>query len=694
MRSEFLLAVLGATALDAIAADDVLHEHEHPHHIPEIVVSADPLGAVDNRLVAPVTVMDGKALRSASMRSLGETVANELGVSSSDFGASVGRPVIRGLGGARVRVLDDGIGTMDLSTISADHGVAVESVLAEQIEIFRGPATLLYGSGASGGLVNVASGRILDYVPERPEGSLYGHYDTASDGWLGAFRLDGGAGPLALHLDGLRRDTGDLEIPGFAELNPEADERPGILPNSDAEADRLSAGASLVGERGHAGFTVSTFASDYGVPGGHHHEEPGEPEPPPGAGTRIDQAQLRYDVEAAWDARLGLLERVRTRWGYSDYEHDEVEASGEVGTRFSNEQWEGRVELVHRPLGAFDGVLGIQLHDRDFSAFGEEAFVPPAEQDAIAVFLLEKADFGPVHFDAGVRFETQTARRKNAGGDVDHDVVSVSGGAVWAYRDGYELGFHGTRAERAPAIEELFAGGPHLASNTFEIGDASLDEETSVNVDIFWRRTAGRWRFDLTFFYNDIEDFVFQAFNDRNGDGIADRVEEDFLDTGLVVDEDDALLLVNQAQTDATFWGFELESRLTVFEDARGRLEARVWSDYVESDLGGGERAPRIPPLRFGGGFEWERGPAYAGLTVVRVTDKDDTALLETDTDGYTLLGVHAGYTWTVRGLSELTVFARGTNLADEQARRHTSFVKDLATLPGISGTFGVRARF
>lgn len=679
----------------ARAADE---PHPHPHGIPEIVITADPLGDVEGHIAAPVTVLGDAQLRLQSLRSIGETVANQLGVSAADFGAGASRPVIRGLGGGRVRVLEDGIGTMDVSTISADHGVALEPVFAEQVEIFRGPAALLYGSGASGGLVNVVNGRIPSRLREKPEAQLYADYDSASDGWMSAFRADASVlGQFALHVDGMRRDTDDLDIPGFAEATPDPDERPGTLPNSATDTENFALGTSWIGSRGFVGFAISNFDNEYGVPGAHHHHEEGEEEEEHGeeeGGNSIDMEAMRYDVDGALEVDAYGIERIKTRWGYSDYEHDEVEADGAVGTRFTNEEVEGRVEVVHRPLGAFDGVVGLQYGDRDFTADGEEAFVPPSTQQSIAVFLFEKADFGQVHLDAGARYENQDADAALAGASASHNLVSVSGGGSFEYVEDHYVGFSGTRSQRGPTIEELFANGPHLATNTFEVGDADLGEETSMNVDLFWRRTAGRYRFDFTLFYNDIADFVFLESSDRNGDGVADRVEPDFLDTGLIVDEDEALLLVRQRQQDAVFWGFELAGEMTVFDDARGLLDARLWSDYTEGELANDDDVPRLPPLRYGFDLDWRRGPLYAAFRVLRVTAPDNVAPLETDTDGYTMVNLDAGYTLRVAGKSEVTLFARGTNLADETARRHTSFVKDLAPLPGASGLVGVRARF
>lgn len=693
-----ILALNWAITLSTGAIGAEFHDHPHEHAIPEIVVTADPLGNVDSHFAAPLIVMDEKALRKQSTRSIGAVVANELGVSSSDFGANVGRPIIRGLGGGRVRVLEGGIGSMDLSTISADHGVSIEPIFANQIEILRGPATLLYGSGASGGLVNVANGRILKDVPERPEAELYNHYDTASDGWLGAFKIDAGLGSnLALHIDGLKRRSHDVDIPGFAAVDPQPGDRPGSLPNSDAETENFAAGASLVGEDGFLGFNISRFTNDYGVPGGHHDEDADAAETGTVAdgGTRIDQQQTRYDVGAAYTIKRFHLERLKLRWGYNDYGHDEIESSGEVGTEFANDEWEGRIEIILEPLGRWDGVVGFQARDKEFEAVGEEVFIPPAELDNQAMFLFEKAEYGEVHVDFGLRLEAQHTSSVAFAKSPDFNLFGVSAGGTWAYAAAYEIGLSASRSQRAPTIEELFAEGPHLATNTFEIGDVNLGEETSTNVDVFWHKTDGRYRFGFTFFYNDIDDFIFLQSNDLNNDGIADRVEEDFLETGEIVDDDDALLLVNQVGQDARFWGFELEGEVTLFEDTRGLLDLRLWTDYVDGELKDGMRIPRLVPLRFGGGLEWERGRTYSGVSVVRVTDhQPDPASLETPTPGYTMVNLHAGYTVSINRVGDFTLFVRATNLADETARRSTSFVKDLAPLPGISGLFGIRARF
>ncbi|MEN9726567.1 MAG: hypothetical protein RL434_933, partial [Pseudomonadota bacterium] len=356
--------------------------------------------------------------------------------------------------------------------------------------------------------------------------------------------------------------------------------------------------------------------------------------------------------------------------------------------------YDGRFELLHEPVAGFTGVFGVQLQDRDFAALGEEAFVPESSQRSVAGFLVEERDFGAFHAELGLRFEHNEAEDLERGLSADFDVHAVSGGLNYAYTEGHELGFSVTHAGRAPAIEELFAGGAHLATNTYEIGSADLDVETSTNLDLYWRRTVGAWALTLGFFYNDIADYIYAAEQDLNDDGVADRVEEDFAETGEVVDEEDALLLVVQDQRDARFWGFELESRLTLFDDARGALQWRLWSDYVEARFRDGDRIPRIPALRFGTGLEWQRDAWSADVRLTRVADQNRTASLETPTNGNTVLDVGVEYTLPLAGERALVLFARGNNLLDEEIRRHASFLKDQAPMPGASGLLGFRCLF
>lgn len=696
------LPVLGMTLL-WLAAAEAQPVEEAVIELEAMTVTADPLGGTDEHIVRPTSVLKGKKLLIKDKRNIGETVAGELGVSSNDFGPAVGRPIIRGLGGSRVRVLEDGIGSLDVSTISPDHAVAVEPLFADQIEILRGPATLLYGSGASGGLVNIVSRRILDYVPEGIEGDGYGHYNSVADDVTGAFRLNAGAGNFAFHVDGLLRDTEDYDIPGFASTNPEPGARRGTLENSDIQTENFAGGLSFVGEQGFLGFAVSRFTNKYGVPGehghGHEHEYEDDEEDhigglehedeEAGGGVRVDQAQTRVDIKGALYEPLAGIETLKTRWGYNDHTHMEFEPSGAASTILDNKEWEGRVELLHAPLGLWEGVLGLQYRNRDLATAGEEAFMPSSRLDSISAFVLEKRDWQRWHFEVGGRFEHQKAERARDTQQASHDLFNISGGALWEFREGYAVGVSVSHSQRAPALEELFSEGPHLATNTFEIGSISLSKEIANNFDLSLRKTHSRWNWTLNLFANLINDFIFLQERDQNGDGSADRVN---LEGELVMDPA-ALLLVTQRQADAEFFGVEFETVLGLFDNQRGKLDLRLWTDYVSGELSGGATLPRITPLRFGSELDYEQGPWYAGINLMRIQAQGDTALLETETEGYSMLNAYMGYRLAL-GPVQYRIFLRGTNLLNEEARRHTSFLKDRAPLPGRSVMVGVKATF
>ncbi len=405
---------------------------------------------------------------------------------------------------------------------------------------------------------------------------------------------------------------------------------------------------------------------------------------------RIDQAQTRLDFKAALTEPLPWFRQFKTRWGYVDYEHREIEPDPqEEGTLFENNEWEGRAELVHDPLGPWDGVLGLQYRDREFAAVGEEAFLPPSTANAIGGFILEKGDWEPWHVEIGGRIEYAKSERQDGFASVDYHLFSVSGGTLWEFIRGYELGLSITRAHRAPSLEELFADGPHLASNTFEIGDPSLDAEAANNFDVSLRNTDGAWNWTLNLFANLIDDFIFLRENDINGDGTADRVDE----AGELVLDDDELLLVSNVQEDARFYGVEAETTIALLDDQWGKLDLRLWGDYVRGEREGGEDLPRITPPRIGGALAYERGVWSADLDVMHGFEQTETAALETETDGYTDLDLKAAYRWSA-GSGECEFFAQGTNLLNQEVRRHTSFLKDIAPLPGRSAVVGLRISF
>ena len=403
----------------------------------------------------------------------------------------------------------------------------------------------------------------------------------------------------------------------------------------------------------------------------------------------------RYDFEALLSEPFSFARHIRTHWTYTDYGHSEVEMDGIASLNFLNEEVGGRVEIAHHPLGGWRGAVGMQYSYRDFSAVGSDELVPPSEVESMSAFLLEKRNLGPWQLEFSARYEHQDASSVD-GEESSHDMFGFSGGVNWRYLDGYELGLLVTHGQRAPSLEELYSGGSHLATNTFEYGDSELNKEKSTNIDLYWHKTAGRLTLAANLFYNHIDDFIFLKEQDLNEDGNADWVYSDFDGDAADIQPPgvtDTRLLVAQTQERAEFLGFELEGRAQLLQGASGSLELRLWTDYVEGKRRDNTHLPRITPWRYGANATYLLAPWRASLNYTRVNKQNDIALFETSTAGYDNLALHLSYRLS-QGDNRITLFAGISNLLNEEIRRHTSFVKDMAPLPGRSGFAGVRLAF
>jgi len=633
----------------------------------EVVVTGVPHDRAPGELAQSVTIVRGDTLDRLRAANLGETLANQLGVSSSYFGAGASRPIIRGLAGARVRMLEDGIDSMDAATVSDDHAVTIEPLAADQIEIFRGPTTLLYGSGAVGGVINTVTTRIPTAAPtDGLMGAVELRGDSVADSRGSALRFDGGGGRFAWHFDAGARDSDDYAIPGFAHADAEPGDAFGVVANSAAESDAAAFGGSWFGDKGYLGVGFNVFETLYGIPG-HAHEAEAEV-------VRIDLEQHRLDVRGAWMGFDGPIEGVNLRMANGDYEHVELEGE-EIGTRFTNAVTEGRLELLHAPLGRWTGAVGLQFADREFAAVGAEAFVPPVDTTMLGLFMVEQLDLDRWQVSLGGRVESQEQRPSNGLPHVDDTATSVSVGGIRTLDDGYSVAMTLALAERLPVAEELYSDGPHLATGVVQIGDARLRAETSQHLDASLRRELGDLTWALTGFVTQYDDFIYLA------------------DTG-VVDPTDELPIFGYTQQDAEFSGLEAEVFLPVATPGAGELDLRVFADYVRGELTSGESLPRLPPLRYGARVQYHDERVLVGLEATRYDRQDDVAAFEETTAGYTL--VNADFRWRVTTAAdlELEVFVTASNLGDQEARKHTSFVKDVAPLPGRNYAVGVRSRF
>lgn len=657
----------------------------------EIVVTASPLERTVGETVIGTSVVNKEELARNLQNTIAETIAREPGISSTYFGAGASRPIIRGLGGDRIRVLDNGIGSIDASVTSPDHAVAIDPSSAERVEIVRGTSMLLYGSSAAGGVVNVFSGRIPTEVPE-------GGFDatgtvgvsTADDGFEGAGAVDLklgeiGNGTIVLHGDGFYREADDYDIPGFAESarfraleeaeededeDDDEEEAFGVLPNSFYETYGGSGGISWIGERGYFGVSGTLIDSEYGIPGGKKkeeeegEEEEGEEEEE--GGVFIDLRQRRIDFAGEWQFD-GWLEKATARLGYADYEHAEVKPSGEVGTLFTNTGWEGRLELVNREKdflgGTMRGAQGFQFRLRDFSAVGEEAFVPPTETSQYGFFALKEYRDGPWRVELGGRYERTNQENSLTGETLSFNGFSVSSGVGFQPTDSVFLGVTGFRTERAPSTEELFSNGPHLATNAFEVGDPTLDEEVATGVEGAFRYTVDRFRFSVNGFYTSYDDFIFE---DETGE-----------------EEDDLPVFQFQA-ADATFKGFEAEIEAELFRTGSIDFHGDIGIDYVRATRKGGadEDLPRIPPMSGVLGLEARHEYVDFRFELEAVAEQTEVAAFELPTDGYELINLYA----TLRPMgadSPFSLRVTASNLTNEDARVHPSFLKDTVPLRG-----------
>ena len=642
----------------------------------ELVVSAGPLSARRSETYQPSSALTGLELTKAAQSSLGETLAGEPGVTSTYNGPGASRPIIRGLGGDRVRILEGGVGSGDVSNQGPDHAVGLEPLAAERIEVVRSPATLLYGSSAVGGVVNVINKQIPRERPAAPiTGSLTALGGTVSDERTGSLELNGALGPqFAWHLSGLQRSTGDYKIPGFAEHQHEEDgeepgheeeETEGILKNSAVDTKRGAAGISWIGNSGYLGLSVSAFDTDYGVPGhGHGHEEEGE-EPHAGeeeeAGVVIGMEQRRLDVEGSWRFTGDLVRGLKGRLGFADYKHTEFEGE-EIGTRFNNKTWEGRLELQHSHVESSNGTVGIQLMGRDFSADGEEAFVPPSKSLTFAAFGYEEIDKDELRFQVGGRIEGQRMEQTAEGVERNDIGLSISGGLNWTLSERAGVSLTVARSVKLPGLEELFSDGPHAATFSYEIGNPELDPETAYSFDTTFRLSEGTFRGEFTGFLNIFNDFIYQDFTGDEVDGLPVQVF---------------------SQSDATFWGAEAAIEFDLIHRGDHHLLVEGWGDMVRAELTELDQyLPRIPPFRIGGGLRYDGGVLRGDFGVTQVADQNRISPFEEETAGYTMLDASFGYRlFTGEVVHDLVLQAN--NLADTEARVHTSYIKELAPLPG-----------
>ncbi|MEL6869146.1 MAG: TonB-dependent receptor [Pseudomonadota bacterium] len=703
--------------------------------IDEVIVRSSPLRSSISEIILGTTVIRREEIIRNLDGTIGETLSSQPGVSSTFFGPGASRPIIRGLGGDRIRILTNDISAFDVSTASQDHLVATEMGNAEQVEILRGAATLRYGQNAIGGVVNVFDDRI---PTSRPEGgfeaeafashstnddrdTIGGHADISlSDNWV-------------FHADVTDRESTDYEIAGFASEEAEEEGVEGIVENTASQATSTAAGLSWLGDKGYVGFSVGFQEGKYGLPGGKKEEEEEEEDPLVGGEEeeeegpiKIDFEQVRFDVDAEYNFDDRLIKTAKFRFGLADYEHTEF-AGDEPETLFTNDEWELRAEALLNEFdygnGVVTGTFGLNIANREFEADGEEAFIPLNEVFRWGVFGLGRYTVDNFIWEASLRIDDQENETSNLsfeGGSFSQSETTYSAAISGLYQigDSSSVGINLARSERAPTGEELFSNGFHPATSTVEIGDVNLDTEVANSIELSYKTSAGNFDFGANVFYIDYADFIFLS------------PTGDFFEEGDPFPAPEGLPVFAYQQADAEFWGFEIEADYLAVDngDLRVTFDGQVdltraestesttfgGVDNVRSEftpLGGSATAvqagdlPFIPPMRFLAGVNFDYAPLRSSLRleVQHVAEQDRVGQTpegsEVDiagtvpTDSFTFWNLYLT-TAPIPNAENVAFSLRVRNLGDEFARSPTSFLAQSAPLPGRDIRFGVNVKF
>ncbi len=704
MFSRIAYAVAAALAVSAHAQTPAIKPPAAagiPTQLSPVIVTGNPLGSELFSLVSPTSVLEGASLFLLRRSTLGETLNEMPGVSSTYFGPNASRPVIRGLEGDRIRILSNGIGVLDGSSLSNDHAVPIDPLIVERVEVVRGPAALFYGGNAVGGVVNVIDNRIpqepVQGVRGRVEGRLGG---AESEKAFGAM-LEAGNGRFALHADVYTRDTDDLKIKGpnisprLQAADPARAVTYGTLPNSASRSSGGSIGGSATWSAGYVGLSFSSFESQYGTVA--------EPQ------VTIDMQSKRWDLAGEMRDIGSFITGVKFKFGKTDYQHTELDA-GVPATDFKSRGHEGRLELAHGNLGPLKGAVGVQFNNFDFSALGAEAYVPATKTDSKALFIYEELPIGKLKLTFGGRHE-RTEVSSQGGGPTPFggagprfdpaQARSFSGnsaaiGGVYSFTPRLALALNGTMTERAPTYYELYANGPHAATGSYEVGDGTFAREKSRAFDAALRMRSGAHSGSISVFHSRFKNYigVFNSGNTRGADGELNPPET--ITPGVSDNTgEEALPELAYRAVLARFRGMEAEGKFRLLDRA-STLDLLLKFDYVHADdRSTGLPLPRIAPRRFGAGLDYHRGPLGARVDATWVSAQHRVSANELPTDGYTLLNAALTYRMKLpTSQGSVDFFLRGVNLLNADARNHVSFLKDIAPLGKRSGQVGLRAQF
>ncbi|MEJ8795572.1 TonB-dependent receptor [Trinickia caryophylli] len=648
-----------------------------------IFVTANPLGDTDP--LAPSTALDSDRLTLRRADSLGETLNGLPGVSTTTYGPLVGRPIIRGMDGDRIRLLQNGVAAYDASSLSYDHAVPQDPLSIERVEIVRGPAALLYGGNAIGGVINTIDNRIPREAISGVTGEADVSYGGANDARAGAAQIEGGNNRFAFHIDAFERETSKERIPGFAHSprqraldGADAAEPYGSIPNSNGRWHGGSAGGSYTWADGYAGLSYNGYEANYGSVA----EE--------NVRLRMHQDHIAFASELR--NLRGPFSRLKFDFGYTDYEHREID-HGETSTTFRNHGYEARVEARHRPLGPLEGAIGIQASQNTFSALGDETLVPTTRTTNVALFGLEEwAATQALELSVGARIEHvrtdptaesdskfASARRR------DFNAGSLSAGARYALTPAWSLVGNVAYTERAPALYELYANGPHDATGQYLIGNPDAQKEKAISTDLSLRFQRGPNKASAGLFYSRFANYLTEFNTGRLVDGD---------DQPVPAGTDDALKEAVYRGVRAEFYGVELDGKWRVFVKGPHHVDVELSADYTHArNVDTGEALPRISPLRATLAADYGYGRFGARAEMVHAWAQHRVPAEDLSTDGYTTLALSLTYRFRVRSTDWLA-YLRGQNLTNQDVRYASSVVRDIAPEGGRSVMVGLRTRF
>ena len=675
------LSILAVASVSVFAA-----ENEQATTLDTIRIKAHPLEQTSKDFAVADTVVDQKRLAQGAV-TIGEALSGETGISSNQFGAGSSRPVIRGQDGPRIKILQNSSENIDVSTLSPDHAVTVDPALAKQVEVIRGPSTLLFGAGTVGGLVNVTDSKLPTALPEKGyEGNVGLRYNTGSDEKLATAGVTLGLGDqVALRVEGLKREANDYIAPDYVHEG----EKERRVDNTFAKGQTVNVGLSWIYDRGFTGISYSNRQDQYGLPGrspeyeschlhglslhcgehdhdedGHDHEDHDQDHAHE-AGPWIDLKSERYDVRTELDEPFAGFKKLRAQASYTDYQHDEIEEDT-IATRFKNKGYDGRLELVHNPLGAWEGVIGTQYGQQKLELTGEEAFLAPNTTKKWSVFALEHAQLNDVHVELAARVDQQKIDIDDSSKkDFDGSAFSVSGAANWEFAPNYKLSLVTSHQERLPLAQELYADGGHFATNTYELGNDQLSKEKSNNVELGFHYDDNTFDYHVHVYHNWFDDYIYAQTLDRYKD----------------------FRLVQYAQDKAKFYGAEAEAGYQISPI----YKLSVFGDYVRGKIDN-DNAPRVPAGRLGTKLNADFDDHWSGSAeYYHVFQQDKIAAYETDSQSYNMLNLGVAYSGNYSNVSDYRVFLNANNLLDDQVYQHASF---LSTIPQVGRNFSVGVNF